>query len=59
MNHDHRRMGIGAAGKYFHLNFGLRDGRLLVELSDQSDDQTEYASWQGDSRERPIPGLDE
>jgi hypothetical protein len=37
-------MGIGAAGKYFHLNFGLRDGRLFVELSDQSDDQTEYAS---------------
>ena len=44
MNHDHWWMGIEAGAKYFHLNFGLRDGRFFVELSDQSDDQSEYAT---------------
>jgi hypothetical protein len=53
MSHDHWFMGIEAGGKYFHLNFGLRDCRLQVNLSDQGE---EYADWEGDSRERPLPG---
>src|SRR5215468_4780466 len=59
MSHDGWWMGIQAGGKYFHLNFVLRDGRLCVDLSDQSDGQTEYVSWEGDGREHRIPGLDD
>ena len=43
---------IEAGGKYFHLNFGVTDGRLTVHLSDQND---EGAEWEGDNREMPIP----
>jgi len=53
MSHDQWFMGIEAGGKYFHLNFGLRDGQLQVNLSDQGD---EDAEWEGDSRERRFPG---
>ena len=55
MAHDSWWMGIEAAGKYFHLWFQLADGRLQVRLSDQDD---ESAEWEGDSRERPLPGMD-
>jgi len=48
MAYDHWWMGIEAGGKYFHLNFGVRDGQLQVILSDQGD---EFAEWEGDSRE--------
>jgi hypothetical protein len=54
MAHDHWWMGLEAGGKYFHLNFGVQDGRLWVHLSDQGEENTE---WEGDSRERPIPGF--
>ena len=54
MAHDHWWMGLEAGGKYFHLNFGIQDGRLWVHLSDQGEENTE---WEGDSRERPIPGF--
>jgi hypothetical protein len=37
------------------LNFGVNEGKLYVHLSDQGD---EYAEWEGDHRERPIPGID-
>jgi hypothetical protein len=30
MAHDHWWMSIDAGGKYFHLNFGIQDGRLWV-----------------------------
>jgi hypothetical protein len=43
-------------GKHLHLDFGVQDGRLWVRLSDQGE---ENAEWEGDSRERPIPGVDE
>jgi len=43
-------MGINASGKYFHLNFGIRDGRLSVHLSDQEDD----GEWEGDNRDKPL-----
>jgi hypothetical protein len=56
MAHDHWWMGLEAGGKYFHLNFGVQDGRLWVHLSDQGE---ENAEWENDSRERPIPGVDE
>ena len=56
MAHDHWWMGLEAGGKHFHLNFGVQGGRLWVRLSDQGD---ESAEWEGDSRERPIPGVDE
>jgi hypothetical protein len=56
MAHDHWWMGLEAFGKYFHLNFGVQDGRLWVRLSDQGE---ENAEWEGDSRERPFPGVDE
>jgi hypothetical protein len=56
MAHDHWWMGLEAGGKYFHPNFGVQGGRLWVRLSDQGD---ENAEWEGDSRERPIPGVDE
>jgi len=51
MDHDAWWMGIEAGGKYFHLNFTLRDGRLCVHLSDQGDD----AEWEGDNRPRRLP----
>jgi hypothetical protein len=53
MSHDHWWMGIEAGGKHFHLTFGVRDGKLYVDLSDQGE---EYAEWEGDNRERPFPG---
>ena len=53
MSHDHWWMGLEAGGKYFHLNFGVQDGRLWVRLSDQGDDGGE---WEGDNRERRMPG---
>ena len=53
MSHDHWWMGLEAGGKYFHLNFGVQDGRLWVRLSDQGE---EDAEWEGDSREKPWPG---
>ena len=55
MSHDQWWMGIEAGGKYFHLNFDVKDGRLCVHLSDQGE---EYAEWEGDNRERPLPGSD-
>jgi hypothetical protein len=55
MSHDQWFIGIEAGGKYFHLWFLLRDGKLEVNLSDQGD---EYVEWEGDSRERPLPGID-
>jgi len=54
MSHNHWWMGIEAAGKYFHLNFGMQDGRLWVRLSDQGEEDTE---WEGDNREKPLPGF--
>jgi hypothetical protein len=54
MSHDHWWMGLEAAGKYFHLNFGVQDGRLWIRLSDQGEDSAE---WEGDNRENPIPGV--
>ena len=56
MADDHWWMGLEAGGKYFHLNSGTQGGRLWVRLSDQGE---ENAEWEGDSRERPIPGVDE
>jgi hypothetical protein len=56
MAHDHWWMGLEAGGKYFHLNLGVQGGCLRVHLSDQDE---ESAEWEGDSRERPIPGVDE
>ena len=53
MPYDQWFMGSGAGGKYFHLNFAVRDGKLYVHLSDQGE---EYAEWEGDNRERPFPG---
>ena len=32
MSHEHWWIGIESGGKYFHLNFGLHDGRLYVHL---------------------------
>jgi hypothetical protein len=52
MSHDHWWMAIEAGGKYFHLNFAVRDGKLNVHLSDQGE---EYAEWEGDNRDRPFP----
>jgi hypothetical protein len=52
MDHDRWWMGIEAGGKYFHLGFKMRKGRLHVWLSDQGD---EDADWEGDNRERPLP----
>src|ERR1039458_5755885 len=56
MAHRHWWMGLEAGGKHLHLDFGVQDGRLWVRLSDQGE---ENAEWEGDSRERPIPGVDE
>ena len=56
MSHDHWWMGLEAGGKYLHLNFGVHDGRLWVQLSDQADDG---GYWEGDNRERPLPGDDQ
>jgi hypothetical protein len=58
MGHDQWWMGIEAGGRYFHLNFSLDDGRLHVHLSDQTDDQgDEDAEWEGDNREKHLPGV--
>jgi hypothetical protein len=54
LSHDQWWMGLEAGGKYFHLNVSIQDGRLCVHLSDQGDEETE---WEGDNRERPIPGI--
>jgi hypothetical protein len=56
MAHDSWWMGLKAGGKYFHLNFGVNDGRLWVHLSDQGEDGAE---WEGDDREHPITGVDD
>jgi len=56
MSHDHWWMGIEGGGKHFHLNFGVHDGRLWVRLSDQGEENTE---WEGDNRERPLPGVED
>jgi hypothetical protein len=45
MAHDHWWMGIEGGGKYFHLNFGVKDGLLWVQLSDQGEDGEE---WEGE-----------
>jgi hypothetical protein len=55
MSHDHWWMGLNSGGKYFHLNFGVEDGRLWVRLSDQDE---ENAEWEGDGRENPMPGAE-
>jgi hypothetical protein len=55
MDYDQWWMGIQAGGKYFHLWFTLEDGRLCVRLTDQDD---ENGQWEGDNRERPLPGVD-
>jgi hypothetical protein len=55
MDHDQWWMGIQAGGKDFHLWFTVEDGRLCVRLSDQDD---ENAQWEGDNREKPVPGAD-
>ena len=55
MTHDQWWMGIEAAGHYLHLTFGVRDGRLWVHLSAEND---ENAVWEGDNREKPLPGID-
>jgi hypothetical protein len=47
---------MSISNKYFHLNFGVHGGRLWVRLSDQGEEDTE---WEGDSRERPFPEVDE
>ena len=58
MSHDQWWMGIEAGGRYFHLNLSVDDGRLSVHLSDQTDDHGEhYAEWEGDNREKPLPGV--
>ena len=56
MDHDQWWMGIEAGGKLFHLWFTSEDGRLCVRLSDQGE---EDAVWEGDNRERTVPGVDE
>ena len=56
MSHDHWWMGLEAGDKYFHLNFGVQDGRLWVRLSDQGE---EDAEWEGDNREKPIMGVND
>jgi hypothetical protein len=56
MSQDHWWMGLEAGGKHFQLNFGVQGGRLWVRLSDQGEESTE---WEGDSRERPLPGVDD
>ena len=55
MSHDHWWMGLAAGGKCFHLNFGVQDGRLLIRLSDQDEEEAE---WEGDERETPMPGAE-
>ena len=55
MDHDQWWMAIEAGGKHVHLWFTLEDGRLCVRLSDQDD---ENAVWEGDNREKPLPGGD-
>jgi len=48
LSHDAWWMGMTAGGKYFYLNFGIRNGRLAVHLSDQE----EEGEWEGDNREK-------
>jgi hypothetical protein len=55
MDHDKWWMGIQSGGKDLALWFTLEDGRLCVRLSDQDD---ENAQWEGDNREKPMPGAD-
>ena len=55
MDHDQWWIGIEAGGKHFHLWFTSEDGRLCVRLTDQDD---ESGQWEGDNRERPLPGAD-
>jgi len=55
MAHDHWWMGLEAGGKHFHLSCGVGGGRWWVRLADQSGESRE---WEGDSRERPVPGVD-
>jgi len=55
MSDDHWWMGLEAGGKYFHLNFGIENGRLWVRLSDQGEESVE---WEGDNREMPTPGTE-
>ena len=54
MDHDQWWIGIEAGGKHFHLWFTSEDGRLS-RLTDQDD---ESGQWEGDNRERPLPGAD-
>jgi hypothetical protein len=49
-------MGLEAGGKYFHLNFGVQEGRLWVRLSGQGEEDVEF---EGDSRERHTPGVED
>jgi hypothetical protein len=55
MDHDQWWMGIQAGGKDLHLWFTLEDGRLCVRLSDQDDENTR---WDGDKREKRLPGAE-
>ena len=55
MDYDKWWMGIQSGGKDFHLWFSVEGGRLCVRLSDQDDEE---AQWEGDNRERPLPGAD-
>jgi hypothetical protein len=55
MDHDQWWMGIQSGRKDFHLWFTVEEGLLCVRLSDQDD---ENAQWEGDNREKPVPGPD-
>ena len=55
MDRDKWWMGIEGGGKYFHLWFTVEDGHLCVRLTDQDD---ETGQWEGDNRERTLPGSD-
>jgi hypothetical protein len=56
MAQDHWWMGLEAGGKHLHLSFGVQDRSLWVRLSDQDE---QGAEWEGDSREKPIPGIED
>lgn len=59
MSHDHWWMGLEAGGKYFHLNISSVEGRLLVQLSDQGENNEggdTDGEWEGDNRPRPFSG---
>ena len=53
MSHDQWWMGIEAGGKYFHLNFGLIDGRLTVHLSDQGEGEDGASPSASEGRSGP------